>query len=86
ALAQIVSSIDDLDLVHQTGNIQTALNLVKNSNIELIILDVNLAEADGFEFMRRAYACGYNGKAIFVSSYGYPVYSETAYKLGVNGY
>ncbi|MGR5175659.1 response regulator [Vibrio mediterranei] len=86
ALAQIVSCIEDVNLVHQTGNTQTALNLIKSGNIELVILDVNLAEADGFEFMRRAYASGYQGRAIFVSSYGYPVYSETAYKLGANGY
>lgn len=86
SIAKIVTSIDDMNLVHQTDSIQTALNLVKTGNIELIILDVNLFEADGFELMRRAYAAGYKGKAIFVSSYGYPVYSETAYKLGANSY
>ncbi|MCL9773840.1 response regulator transcription factor [Vibrio methylphosphonaticus] len=86
AISRIVSSIDDINLVHQISDIQVALDLVKGGSIDLIVLDVNLAEADGFEFMRRAFAAGYRGKAIFISSYGYPIYSETAYKLGVNGY
>ncbi|MGF1750183.1 response regulator [Vibrio cionasavignyae] len=86
AISRIVSSIEDINLVHQISDIQVALDLVKAGSIDLIVLDVNLAEADGFEFMRRAFAAGYRGKAIFISSYGYPIYSETAYKLGVNGY
>ncbi|MGF1777707.1 response regulator [Vibrio nomapromontoriensis] len=86
AISRIVSSIEDINLVHQISDIQVALDLVKAGSIDLIVLDVNLAEADGFEFMRRAFTAGYRGKAIFISSYGYPIYSETAYKLGVNGY
>ncbi|MFA0087737.1 DNA-binding response regulator [Vibrio sp. 10N.286.49.C2] len=86
AIARIVSSLDTVNLIHQISDTQVALDLVKAGSIDLIVLDVNLAEADGFEFMRRAFAAGYKGRSIFISSYGYPIYSETAYKLGANGY
>jgi two-component system response regulator FimZ (fimbrial Z protein) len=86
SLSRILSDLSDYNLVHQTGSVETALKLIETNNIGLIVLDVNLDQADGFELLRKAYTIGYSGKAIYVSSYGYPIYSETAYKLGANGY
>lgn len=63
-----------------------ALQLIKERNISFIILDVNLSDSDGFDFLRRAKAHGYKGKVLYVSASDASMYSETAFRLGADGY
>lgn len=63
-----------------------AQKLIQKEKIEFIILDVNLVKSDGFELLRRIKSHGFNGKSLFISANDSRLYSETAYKLGADGY
>lgn len=63
-----------------------SLNFIRQHPVDLLILDVGLDETDGFEFLRRARAHGFSGKALYVSGSDAQIYSETAQKLGADGY
>ncbi|SDH24252.1 two component transcriptional regulator, LuxR family [Vibrio xiamenensis] len=71
---------------YQANNATFGIQLLRNHDIDYVILDVDLENSDGFEFIRRARAHGYAGKVLFISSSKHPMYSMTAYKLGANGY
>ncbi|MCR9703936.1 response regulator [Vibrio vulnificus] len=40
---------------------------IKSEQINLILLDVNLSDCDGFDFLRRIKSHGYKGKVISTS-------------------
>jgi len=63
-----------------------AQRLINKENIDFLILDVNLVKSDGFELLKRIKSHGYNGKSLFISANDSRLYSETAYKLGADGY
>lgn len=72
--------------VYQASTVVCGINILKKYGIDLVLLDVELEGSDGFEFLRRARAYGYKGQVLFISNNDHPMYSETARKLGANGY
>ncbi|WP_367990087.1 response regulator [Vibrio sp. NTOU-M3] len=86
ALEQIVYDSLPQAQVFQANSATFGVQLIRNHDIKLVILDVDLDNSDGFEFVRRARAHGYQGKILFISGSKHPMYSDTAYKLGANGY
>ncbi|EMR9625227.1 response regulator transcription factor [Vibrio parahaemolyticus] len=65
---------------------KSAFKRLKESNIELLILDVNLADCDGFDFYKRIKSHGYEGKVIFFSAETSQMYSQMAFRSGADGY
>jgi two-component system response regulator FimZ (fimbrial Z protein) len=86
AVEQLVYELLPRAQVLQASSATFGVQVVKNHAIDLVILDVDLENSDGFEFVRRARAHGYKGKILFLSGNKHPMYSDTARKLGANGY
>lgn len=63
-----------------------ALEAIKKGSIDLLILDVNLGNGDGFDFLRRVKAHGYKGKVLFISASDSSVHINAALKIGADGY
>lgn len=85
----IKSLLDNVDFIHEiqtTCTAKDALNIVKHGNINLIILDVNLGDSDGFNFLRRVKSHGYKGYVLFLSASENPLLINAAIELGANGY
>lgn len=72
--------------VLQSNSISEASQLLKNNEIELILLDVNLKDGSGLDFVRRLKIKGYNGSILFISSLENPIYNQAAKTSGANGY
>lgn len=86
AISRIIEDCTISRQVFQSESASFGLQLLNNHDIGIVILDVDLGQSDGFEFARRARAHGYKGKILFISTSKHPMYSETARKLGANGY
>nr|AKN36363.1 Regulatory protein, LuxR:Response regulator receiver [Vibrio tasmaniensis] len=54
--------------------------------VDLVILDVQLDEGDGFSFYRRIKSSGFSGKLIFFTTLENESYIETARRLGADRY
>ncbi|MBR9873194.1 response regulator transcription factor [Vibrio sp. J1-1] len=65
---------------------RAALTAIKECDIELLILDVNLSDCDGFDFYKRIKSHGYSGKVIFFSAETSQMYSQMAFRSGADGY
>jgi two-component system response regulator FimZ (fimbrial Z protein)/two-component system response regulator EvgA len=86
AIKALITELPTVSTVFTTINANTAQSLIEKQGINLIILDVNLGDHDGFDFMRRLSSRGYTGKVLFFSAETSPMFSELAFKLGADGY
>lgn len=86
AIETLLKSIDYIQSVTSVHNGNIAHKILKNKPINLLILDVNLGDSDGFDFLRRAKAHGYTGKVLFISSSDNAIHINTAFKMGADGY
>ncbi|MGD8232708.1 response regulator [Vibrio sp. TRT 1302] len=86
SLKIILSRIKSVDNIICTSNYKQAISIISSHEFDLLILDVNLDSADGFQFFRRAKSHGYSGKTVFFSCNGQDYCSKVAYELGANGY
>ncbi len=82
----IKSLLKELGMTNEVFTATSAFKTLKESNIELLILDVNLADCDGFDFYKRIKSHGYEGKVIFFSAETSQMYSQMAFRSGADGY
>ncbi|MBM7035563.1 response regulator transcription factor [Vibrio ulleungensis] len=86
AIKALITELPSVASVFTTTKAVEAQSLIDKHGINLIVLDVNLGDHDGFDFMRRLSSKGYRGKVLFFSAEGSPMFSELAFKLGADGY
>ncbi len=85
AIKSLVESLDIANEVMTATSSKEALRILKGS-IGLLILDVNLADCDGYDFYKRIKSHGFNGKVIFFSAETSHMYSQMAFRSGADGY
>lgn len=86
AISNTLEKQEYTNLISRANSALDAMKQIREKQIHFIILDVDLIDSDGFEFLRRAKAFGYMGKVLFVSAHDTTLYAETAFRLGANGY
>ncbi|RTZ17525.1 response regulator transcription factor [Vibrio aquaticus] len=86
SLKVYIKRLDFIDTVESVSTYKEALEMIKSGHFNLLLLDINLEEADGFEFFRRIQAHGYSGRTLFLSSYTQAYCVRTAFELGADGY
>ncbi len=86
AIERLISNSGKFTTVIAENNAMKAIKLIKENDIDCLILDVNLEKYDGFELLRRVKSHGYQGKTLFISANDSPLYSDTAIRMGADGY
>ncbi len=86
ALGDMVENISIDFNVKSFSDTRKAYEYIESNNIDLIVLDIQLDEWDGFSFYRRIKSSGYKGKLIFFTSLDNPSYARTALEIGADGY
>ncbi len=72
--------------IYAVADQKSALDHIKNYHCELLILDIELEESDGFSLFKRALLEGYKGKVLFLSAKQDKHIIRTAAKLGAQGF
>ena len=62
-------SVQDLD-VTAVDNGTDALNHIRTAPVDVVVLDINLPDIDGFEILRRLRAGGWAGSVLFLTARG----------------
>ncbi|WP_199770643.1 response regulator transcription factor [Vibrio campbellii] len=86
AIKSLVENLGIANEVMTATSSKDALKSLKEGNIGLLILDVNLADCDGYDFYKRIKSHGFNGKVIFFSAETSHMYSQMAFRSGADGY
>ena len=68
SVARLLSVEPGFDVVAHCGTIDEALQNLRRKSIDLVLLDFDLGERDGREFLRLAKEQGFNGKILLVTA------------------
>jgi len=68
SVARLLSVEPGFDVVAHCGTIEEALQVLRRKSIDLVLLDFDLGERDGREFLRLAGEQGFRGKILLVTA------------------
>lgn len=85
SLARFLASEPDFEIVGECGTIEDALEIIKKSRANLVLLDLNLGTENGNDFISAARKAGYRDRFLIVSGAADAKSSTTALKLGASG-
>ena len=68
SVSRLLSVEPGFDVVAHCGLIEEALQVLRRKSIDLVLLDFDLGERDGREFLRLAKEQGFNGKILLVTA------------------
>jgi len=68
SVARLLSAEPDFEVVATCGTVQEALDVVRQKPPDIILLDYDLGQSDGTQFMRSELAQHYTGKVLVVTA------------------
>jgi len=68
SVSRLLSAEPGFDVVAHCGTIEEALEVLRRKSVDLLLLDFDLGERDGREFLRLAKELGFNGKILLVTA------------------
>lgn len=74
------------EVVAEAGNGMSALETLKNEDIDVIFTDIRMPLMDGLEFAEKALSFNEKYKIIFISAYDEFDYAKKAIQLGAKGF
>jgi DNA-binding NarL/FixJ family response regulator len=85
SVSRLLAAEPGLEVVAHCGTIEEALQVVRRKSIDLVLLDFDLGERDGREFLRLAKEQGFGGKILLVTAgVDAPAFSELI-RAGISG-
>lgn len=86
ALSSLVSAAFDDVTVKECEDVASALGHLSGGDIDLVLLDLSMPDADGLDGLRRLRAASPGTPVIICSAHDDPQLVREAFKFGVSGY
>ncbi|MEM8659584.1 MAG: response regulator transcription factor [Pseudomonadota bacterium] len=86
ALSNLVSAAFDDVRVRESEDIATTLTQLTTGQIDLVLLDLSMPDAEGLDGLRRLRECSPATPVIICSAHDDPALVREAFQLGVSGY
>jgi DNA-binding NarL/FixJ family response regulator len=84
--AALLRTRSDLEIVGTAGSLEDAVPLLDATLVDVLLLDIRLGDASGFELLTRpADASRPRPAIVVVTAYDYPQYTEAALRFGAAG-
>lgn len=80
-LNETIGQIAGLEVVGTTDTEQGALDILRTTNVDVMILELQLREGTGFGILKQLH--GQKPRTIVLSNFGLPAYQQRARELGV---
>ena len=84
-LSRLLASEPDFEMVGNCGTSAEALEVLKGSPVDIVLLDFDLGEDHGSQFIAAARGAGYAGKILMVTAGMDAAESSIALQLGASG-
>jgi DNA-binding NarL/FixJ family response regulator len=85
SLSRLLASEQDFEMVAHCSTMGEALKLLQRVDIDVVLLDFDLGDEQGSQFLPAAREAGYSGKILLVTAGMNPVQSSAALKGGASG-
>lgn len=85
-LAQLINSVSDMTVCGEAEDFAEALRLIKETNPDLVIVDITLKNRNGIELIKDIKQLHPAVKTIVLSMHDEKVYAQRALRAGAKGY
>jgi DNA-binding NarL/FixJ family response regulator len=68
SVARLLAAEPGIEVANHCGSIEEALSILRTTRVDVVLLDFDLGDRDGTEFMRLAKAQGFNGRVLVVTA------------------
>jgi two-component system, NarL family, invasion response regulator UvrY len=82
----LLEMFKQFEVVGDTGDSETAIEVINNTLPDIIFLDINIKPKDGFETLKEILAISPDSKVIGLSMYSLPAYAKKLISLGAKAY
>lgn len=86
ALAALLNSENDLEVVAEAGSGAPCAQLVREHNVDVAVLDIEMPETNGIEATREITEAGLQCRCLIVTTFDRPGYLRQAMDAGASGY
>lgn len=86
ALAALLSTEPDLEVVAECGSGAEVASLVRERDVDVALLDIEMPGMDGIEAAASLSAAGLSCRSIIVTTFGRPGYLKRALAAGASGF
>jgi two-component system nitrate/nitrite response regulator NarL len=67
-VARLLSAERDFDVVGGCGSVEEALGILRSTEVDLVLLDLDLGQERGFKFFKPARDAGFTGRVLVVAA------------------
>jgi two-component system, NarL family, nitrate/nitrite response regulator NarL len=85
SVGRLLSAEPGFELVAHCGSIDEALQILRRRPVDLVLLDFDLGESDGREFLRAAKDQGFKGRILLVTAGVDPAVVPELIRAGISG-
>jgi DNA-binding NarL/FixJ family response regulator len=85
SLSRLLASEPDFEMAGQSGASAEALDMLMRKPVDVVLLDFDLGEEHGSQFIAAARRAGYTGKILMVTAGMNAAESSTALRMGASG-
>lgn len=68
SVARLLAAEPGIEVANHCGSIDEALNILRSTRVDVVLLDFDLGDRDGTEFMHLAKQQGFNGRVLVVTA------------------
>ncbi|AJJ18727.1 MULTISPECIES: response regulator transcription factor [Yersinia] len=86
AIRALLSQSEDFSTIYESVDGSEALEILKNNPVDLVIIDIELPNFDGFSLLKKLQQRGFTGKSLFLSAKNEQVFAVRALQAGANGF
>lgn len=85
SVSRLLSAESDFDVVADCGTVEDGLQTLRRKSVDVLLLDFDLGEHDGREFLRLAKAQGFDGRVLIVTAGVDPGSASHLMRMGISG-
>jgi len=85
-IRQILSNAADIEIVAEAETGQSAIDMIEQINVDVVLLDLSLPGKDGFDVLREIKNHKHTARVLVLTIYPEQQYAVRAIKAGASGY
>jgi DNA-binding NarL/FixJ family response regulator len=85
-LRQLLAQESDLSVCGEAAGVQTALDIIRTTKVDLTIVDLSLEDGSGLELIRQTFEVARDVRVLVLSIHDEALFAERALRAGASGY